>query len=181
MTPPHPAVSHRPTQRLSPQVLGRRGPWASPVEPLTQGREEGSFCPGGRIDLWFGMQRLQGCEVHQRSRAPRCLRPPRWASFSSVGVGAAPRAPGRPHPLKSSRLPVSCELALRWREGLGGPFPGGTSRDAGVRWVVWGLGYLLQGDLDLLGPQVGLAAPSTVPQPTPVWKMWVARDLQSPS
>lgn len=141
------------------------------------------------------MQRLQRCEVHQRSGGsalpprsggsalpPRRLRPPPWASFSSVGGGrrAAPSVPGRPHPLNSSRLPVSCELALRWREGLGGPFPGGTSRDAGVRWEVWGLGYLSPGDLDLLGPQVGLAAPSTVPQPTPVWKMWVARDLQSP-
>lgn len=66
--------------------------------------------------------------------------------------------------------PVSYELALRWREGRGGPFPGGTSRDAGVCWVVWGLGYLLQDDLDHLGPQVGFAAPSTVPQATPSGK-----------
>ena len=88
MTPPHPAVSHRPTQRLSPQVLGRRGPWASPVEPLTQGREEGSFCPSGRIDLWFGMQRLQGCEVHQRSRGS-ALPPPSSLGFFLFGGGGS--------------------------------------------------------------------------------------------
>ena len=119
------------------------------------------------------MQRLQGCEVHQRSGGS-ALPPPSSLGFflfgGGGGVGAAPRVPGHPHLLSSFLLPVSCELALRWREGLGGPFPGGTSRDAGVRWVVWGLGYLLQGDLDLLGPQVGLAAPSTVPQPTPCGK-----------
>lgn len=91
VSPCHVTPSNAEAVTSSPQKERTMGiPSSHPL--LTQGWEDGSFCPGGRLDLGFGMQRLQECEVHQWSgdgAAPCCLHPPSWAVFSWVGGGSS--------------------------------------------------------------------------------------------
>lgn len=92
--PYHPVMSHCPTQAMA-TLAQRRGTMAS-CRTVDPGLGGWFLLPWWRLDLGFGMQRLQECEVHQ------------WR----LGMGQLHAA--------STLLPGLC-FSLGWEQPLGSP------------------------------------------------------------